>query len=44
MTNYLVKALKIPQLRSKIVFTLIILAIYRFLAHVPVPNVDTNAL
>lgn len=37
-------ALKLPDLRKKIVFTLAILVIYRFAAHVPVPGVDVEAL
>ncbi|PIR42518.1 preprotein translocase subunit SecY [candidate division WWE3 bacterium CG_4_9_14_0_2_um_filter_35_11] len=44
MTSYLLKAIRIPDLRSKVIFTLIILALYRFLAHIPVPGVDTVAL
>ena len=42
--NYLSRAFKIPDLRNKIILTLSILALYRFLSHVPVPNVDTEAL
>ncbi|MHB0858381.1 MAG: preprotein translocase subunit SecY [Anaerolineae bacterium] len=37
-------AFKLPDLRRKIVFTLAILVIYRFAAHVPVPGVDAEAL
>ncbi len=37
-------AFKIPDLRQKILFTLTIVAIYRFGAHVPVPGVDTKAI
>lgn len=44
MTSYLLKAIRIPDLRSKVIFTLVILALYRFLAHIPVPGVDTAAL
>src|SRR3989338_3458399 len=44
MTSYLLKAIRIPDLRKKLIFTLVILALYRFLAHIPVPGVDTNAL
>lgn len=44
MTSYLLKAIRIPDLRSKVIFTLVILALYRFLAHIPVPGVDTVAL
>lgn len=37
-------AFKLPDLRRKIVFTLVILVIYRFAAHVPIPGVDLAAL
>ena len=39
-----VDALKIPDLRFKILFTFGILVLFRFLAHVPVPGVDRDAL
>jgi preprotein translocase subunit SecY len=39
-----INAFKIPDLRKKILFTLFILAVYRLGAHIPVPNVDVNAL
>jgi preprotein translocase subunit SecY len=37
-------AMRVPDLRNKILFTILILVIYRFAAHIPVPNVDPNAL
>jgi preprotein translocase subunit SecY len=37
-------AFALPDLRRKIVFTLLILIVYRAAAHVPVPGVDTVAL
>lgn len=37
-------ALKIPELKRRIIFTLIMLAIYRLGAHVPTPGVDGAAL
>ncbi len=37
-------AFKLPDLRKKIIFTLIILVIYRFAAHVPIPGVNLEAL
>ena len=37
-------ALTLPDLRRKIVFTLLILIVYRAAAHVPVPGVDGAAL
>jgi preprotein translocase subunit SecY len=37
-------AFRIPDLRAKILFTLFIIAVYRFGAHVPVPVVDIGQL
>ena len=37
-------AWRIPDLRYRILFTLGILVIFRFFAHVPVPGVDREAL
>ncbi len=37
-------AFKLPDLRKKIIFTLVILVIYRFAAHVPIPGVNRQAL
>ncbi len=39
-----IDAMRIPDLRYRILFTLGILIIFRFLAHVPVPGVDRAAL
>ncbi len=44
ITGYLSRALRIPDLRNRIIFTAAILALYRLLAHIPVPNVDPTAL
>jgi preprotein translocase subunit SecY len=35
---------KVPDLRNKILFTLFIIAVYRFGSHVPVPVVDVSVL
>ncbi|OEH86346.1 preprotein translocase subunit SecY [Desulfuribacillus stibiiarsenatis] len=35
---------KIDDLRSKIIFTLLLLLVFRIGSHIPVPNVDANAL
>jgi preprotein translocase subunit SecY len=35
---------KVPDLRNKILFTLLILALYRLGAHVPVPGIDLSAV
>ena len=40
----MIDVMKVPDLRSKILFTLAMLLIFRFVAHVPVPGVDTQAL
>ncbi len=37
-------AFKLPDLRRKILFTLGMLVLYRFAAHIPVPGVDADAL
>ena len=35
---------KVPDLRNKILFTLLMLALYRFGSHVPVPGIDLDAV
>jgi preprotein translocase subunit SecY len=37
-----INAFKVPDLRRKILFTLLIIAIYRFGAHVPTPGIDVE--
>ncbi len=44
MLDAIRNAVRLPDLRNKILFTLFILVVYRFAAHVPVPNVDPTAL
>ncbi|HEV8622650.1 MAG TPA: preprotein translocase subunit SecY [Actinomycetota bacterium] len=44
MLRAFVNAFKVPDLRKKILFTLFIIAIYRFGSHVPVPIVDIDRL
>ena len=39
-----IDAMRVPDLRGKILFTLAMLVVFRFVAHVPVPGVDTQAL
>ncbi len=39
-----IDAFRIPDLRTRILFTLAMLVIFRFVAHVPVPGVDRDAL
>jgi len=40
----LINAFKIKDLRKKLLITLAIFVIFRFIAHIPVPGVDLNAL
>ncbi len=44
MLRAFVNAFKIPDLRKKILFTVMIIAVYRLGSHVPVPNINVNAL
>ncbi|MSQ11379.1 MAG: preprotein translocase subunit SecY [Dehalococcoidia bacterium] len=39
-----VDAFRIPELRARILFTLAMLLVFRFAAHVPVPGIDHTAL
>ena len=39
-----IDAFSLPDLRAKILFTLALLALYRFAAHVPMPGIDDVAL
>jgi preprotein translocase subunit SecY len=40
----MLKILKLPELRKKIIFTLFIISIFRLLAHIPVPGVDSSSI
>ncbi|MDD5311688.1 MAG: preprotein translocase subunit SecY [Dehalococcoidia bacterium] len=40
----LIDAFSLPDLRQKLLFTLGILVVFRFIAHVPIPGVDLSAL
>lgn len=44
MLEALRNAFKIPDLRKKIIFTIAMLAVYRFGAHIPAPGIDRGAL
>lgn len=44
MLEALQNAMRLPDLRRKIIFTLFVLIIYRIAAHIPVPGVDLAAL
>src|ERR1700694_4134433 len=44
MLSSLRNMFKVPELRNKILFTLLIIAIYRFGAHIPVPGILFSAV
>lgn len=44
MFDLFIKSFKFPDLKKKILFTLFVIAIFRGLAHVPIPGVDLSAL
>lgn len=44
MLQAVVNAFRLPDLRRRILFTFGILVVYRLAAHIPVPNVDLEAL
>jgi len=44
MLNSFQQAIKIGDLRGKLLFTLVMLLLFRLGAHIPVPGIDTNAL
>jgi preprotein translocase subunit SecY len=44
MINKLEKIWKIKDLRNSILFVLLMLAIFRLFAHIPVPGVDVSVL
>src|SRR5436189_1704641 len=44
MLKAFVNAFKIPDLRKKILFTLFIIAVFRFGSHLPAPDIDFNKL
>lgn len=44
MIDVIIKALKTPDIRKRLVFTLIVLAIFRLMSNIPVPGVDVTAI
>ena len=44
MPNVVVNIFKIPDLRNRIFFTLVILVVYRIGAHIPIPGINVEAL
>ncbi len=44
MSNAVVNIFRIPDLRKRVLFTLLILIIYRIGAHIPIPGINVDAL
>ncbi len=44
MLQAVVRAIQLPDLRRRILFTLGMLLIFRFIAHIPVPNINPESL
>ncbi|MGV2433676.1 MAG UNVERIFIED_CONTAM: hypothetical protein LVT10_01225 [Anaerolineae bacterium] len=44
MLQALRNAFRIPEVRNKLIFTGLVILVYRFIAHVPVLGVDKSAL
>ena len=44
MLQSLLNAWKLPDLRSRLLFTAFVIALYRFGSYVPVPGVDLSAI
>jgi preprotein translocase subunit SecY len=44
MLKSVLQALQVPDLRRRVLFTLAMMLVFRFIAHIPVPNLDPNAL
>lgn len=44
MANTFVNIFKVPELRNRIIFTLIMLIIYRIGCHIPIPGINVDAL
>jgi preprotein translocase subunit SecY len=44
MLDALIRALKVPDLRNKVLFTFAMLVVFRIFAHIPVPGVDIRNL
>ena len=44
MIDNITKIFKIPDIRRRVFFTFFVLTAFRFMAHIPVPGVDLNAI
>src|SRR4051795_409721 len=42
MATTILRALTVPEIRKKLAFTALLLALYRLRSHIPVPGVDVN--
>src|SRR5215470_16497079 len=44
MATTILRALTVPEIRKKLAFTALLLALYRLGSHIPVPGIDTQAV
>src|ERR1700755_2767493 len=44
MATTILRALTVPEIRKKLSFTALLLALYRLGSHIPVPGIDVNAV
>src|SRR5690242_14384533 len=44
MATTILRALTVPEIRKKLAFTALLLALYRLGSHIPVPGIDVNAV
>src|SRR5215208_4408773 len=44
MLSTILSALTVPEIRKKLAFTALLLALYRLGAHIPVPSINTDAV
>src|SRR5918911_1252141 len=44
MATTILRALTVPEIRKKLAFTALLLALYRVGSHIPVPGIDVNAV
>lgn len=42
--NYLLRLFRVPEIRNGLLFTLLMVTIFRLAAHIPVPGIDTTSL
>ena len=44
MVTTILRALTVSEIRKKLAFTALLLALYRLGSHIPVPGIDINAV